>query len=132
MYCLLRVPFYVQFYEAALEYRNMFSKYKSFLAIAEVKDAEAKDDFAKWEHGWQRCGLTEFEASVCEVFHNAGSTPKKKFTAVDAAHTRIVDFWAADPSKAVPAIWAATQEAIKWVKEKASDKKQKATKKSTD
>ena len=106
----------------------MLSKYKPFLATAVAKDCEGKEAFAKWEAGWRRAGLTEFEASVCETFHNAASSQKKKSTTVVAAHKRLVEFWGSDPSKAAPVLWEATQEAITFVEAKKGEKKSKDNK----
>jgi len=59
---------------------------------------------------------------VCEAFHNAAAPQKKKFSTVVTAHTRVVEFWSADPSTSAPAIWEATQQAIKFVEAKKGEK----------
>ena len=51
---------------------------------------------------------------------------KKRSSTICAAHKRIVEFWSADPSKAMPCLWAAAQEALKWMEDNKKQKDKKA------
>ena len=114
-----------QLKKSAQDYRNLFTRYKPFLNKKAIEENSADAEYATWQKTWERAALTEFEAGVMTAFQSSAGNQKKRFGAVSAAHTRLVDFWTGDPSKSVACLWTVTQESLKWMEDnkKAKDRK---------
>ena len=120
-----------QLKKSAQDFRNVFIRYKPFFSSKKVMNENAADAaFATWQATWERAALTEFEAGVIQAYKSNGSVSKKRNTSVCAAHTRLVEFWSGDPSKAVACLWVATQAALQWMEDnkKTKDKAEKKSK----
>ena len=107
-----------QLKKSAQDYRNLFTRYKPFLKKKAIKENSADAEYATWQKTWERAALTEFEAGLMTAFQSSAGNQKKRFGAVSAAHTRLVDFSTGDPSKSVACLWTVTQESLKWMEDK--------------